>query len=166
VKLKLTLLATILTISHLFGFGQEVTLKGKLLDYENKHEIIGASVIPDTYKNGALTDKNGQFEIKDNTKGLEIYFVGCYPVKLRNIPAGQTSIDLGEIKMLTNHLEEGMMIGGPSVPPNEETIAKDKALKEAMLTKYYLKVLGHTLKPSFDGKFFVYDFQKQAGIKQ
>jgi hypothetical protein len=161
-KLKLTLLATILTLSHLLGFGQEVTLKGKLLDYETNRIVFAAAVIADASKYGALTDKNGQFEFKANTKGLEIYFFGCYPVKMKNIPTGQTSVDFGEIKMLPNHIMDRGVIGGPSIPPDKKTIDKDQALKESMLREYYLIVLGDTLKPSFDGKFFVYDFQKQG----
>jgi hypothetical protein len=162
VKLKLTLLVTILTLSHLLGFGQEVTLKGKLLDYETNRIVFAAAVIADASKYGALTDENGLFEFKANTKGLEIYFFGYYPVKMKNIPTGQTSVDFGEIKMLPDHLMDRGIIGGPSIPPDEEMIDKDKELKEAMLTKYYLIVLGDTLKPSFDCQFFVYDFQKQG----
>jgi hypothetical protein len=159
-KTKLILLATIFTLSHIFVFGQEVTVKGKIMDYERNITNPGVSIDSDSKKNIALTDENGLFEIKGNIKSLEFRFIGCYPVKIMNIPNDQGSIDFGEIKMLSNYL----IVVGASAPPDEKSVKLDKALKESML-KYNLKVLGHTLKPSFDGKFFVYDFQKQAGIK-
>ena len=161
-KLKLTLIATMLTLSHLFGFGQEVTVKGKIMDYERNMTNPGVSIDSDIKKNIALTDENGLFEIKGNIKSLVFRFLGCYPVKIMNIPNDQGRIDFGEIKMLNNYLIDV----GSVAPPDEKSIKIDQALKESLLKKCHLKVLGHTLKPSFDGKFFVYDFQKQAKIKQ
>ena len=42
----------------------EVTLKGKVIDAADGYPIIGASVVVDGTKLGAITDVDGNFELK------------------------------------------------------------------------------------------------------
>ena len=50
----------------------EVTLKGKVIDAADGYPIIGASVVLDGTKLGAITDADGNFELKIPKKKCDI----------------------------------------------------------------------------------------------
>jgi len=77
-----------------------------------------------------------------------------------NIPIEKKHIDLGEIKMAQNYLLSNMIICGPSTPINESDKQKDIKLKKDILEKYRIKVFGKKLKPYFEARNLIFDFNK------
>ena len=75
---KILLSVTLLIFSTSLLWGQDITLSIKVLDEENKEELIGATIsIPELSK-GTTTDTNGFgiFEnLKEGTYGIEISYI-------------------------------------------------------------------------------------------
>jgi hypothetical protein len=61
-----------------------------------------------------------------------------------------------------DHLWDNIVVGGP--PSNlynfEKQKEQDKILRMNVLKKYRIKILGKKLKPYFEGKYLVFDFNK------
>lgn len=158
-KYNILLVSLIVLMGSQITFGQDHLIKGKVIDYETNHPIIGVTVIPDSLQNGALTDKNGNFDIKGDTKKLELYFVGYYPIRFINMPVENKQTDLGDIKLVANHHDDHMITGQYS-EPLESDIERDEKLRKKVLKMYRINVCGKKLKPYFDKQFLVVDFNE------
>jgi hypothetical protein len=162
-KYQITIAIAIALLIVQNGFSQDYYLKGKVVDYETNSKIPGVTILPDSMKNGALTDKHGHFKIRGNTNNLEISFIGYHSLKFVNIPKLQKDIDFGEIKLVEDHSMDNWVICGPPVHSDDEKlIEQDKALKKEVLENYRLNVLGQKLKPYFEGKYLIFDFDKNV----
>src|SRR3954462_6622408 len=67
------------TLLSFYATAQEITLKGKITDKESKEGLIGANVQVKGTNYGAVTDINGNFEIKANVTlpvTLEVSYLG------------------------------------------------------------------------------------------
>ena len=161
-RYHIILLLTIGLFTSQKGLSQNLNVKGKIIDYETNQIIIGATIIPEDTQEGALSDKNGYFEINDNTQNLEICFVGYYILRFINIPQNQKNIDFGAIRLIQNYLKYNNGAGVPDLPVNDDFIEQDKRLKEIVLNNYRIKLLGKKLKPYFEGNYIVFDFKNET----
>lgn len=75
-KYKIIIASIILLLGNQKTFSQSSYIKGRIVDYETNYALMAVSVIPDSIPNGALSDMNGEFEIKGNARCLELLFVG------------------------------------------------------------------------------------------
>jgi hypothetical protein len=164
------ILAAILILSASQTFSQD-SIKGRTFDYETSLTLPGVTIINGNNRlNGTISDRDGNFKLKveGSKRKLEIYFVGCYAIRLINIPEGDKTIDLKEIKILRNHLTDHIVVGGPSLPFSEEQLERDKKLRMDVLENYRINILGKNVKPYFEGdnnlnggdKFLIFDFDK------
>jgi len=161
------ILATILILLGNQTYSQDSNIKGRTIDYETNYTIIGATIIDaNNSQNGTISDRDGNFkiEVEGNKRNLELYFFGYYPIKFINIPKGDKNTDFKEIKLVPNHLLDNTVVGGP--PSNlydfEKQKEQDKRLRKNVLKKYRIKILGEKLNPYFEGKYLVFDFNKNG----
>lgn len=92
-KYKIIIIAILILLGNQKIFSQSYNFKGSIIDYESNSPIPGATIIDgNNSKNGTISDKDGNFEIKveGDIRKLELYFVGCYPIKFINIPLKKT----------------------------------------------------------------------------
>jgi len=158
------ILATILILLGNQTYSQDSNIKGRIIDYETNYAIAAVTLLPDSIPSGGLSDKNGNFEIKGNTRQLEISCFPYYPIKFINIPIENKQIDLGDIKMVPNHTWDNKVLGGPPTDlyDFDKQKEQDKILRKNVLKKYRIKVIGKKLKPYFEGKYLVFDFNKNG----
>lgn len=163
-KYRIILVAILILLGNQKIFSQNSLVKGKVIDYETNRPLAGVTVVENLPTNGTISGKDGNFEIhlKSNTKQLEFNFIGYYPVKLINIPSEKEHIDLMEIRLVQNYLMSNIIVGGPVTKVNEVDIQHDEKLKINVLEKYRLEVLGKKLKPYFEGKYLVFDFNENG----
>lgn len=107
------LLLLLLTLPFSFVFAQKGTIRGTILDKLSKETIIGANIKVDGSLLGAVTDVNGQFEIKGiepGTYGLTVSYVSYKSIQLTDLAvvADKTTLinleleeDLGELGEVT-----------------------------------------------------------------
>ena len=148
-------------------YSQKSIIRGAIRDYETNRKIIGATVVDaNNSQNGIISDRDGNFkiEVEGDNINLEFYFVGYYPIKFINIPSKYKIIDFKDVKFVSDHLQDNVVVGGP--PSNLYNLEKqndqDKALRMNVLKKYRLKIVGKKLYPDFEGKYLIFDFNKRA----
>lgn len=156
---KILLVSLLILMGNQLASGQDSSVKGRIVDYETNAPIHAVTVVLDP-QHGVLTDKNGNFEIKGNTKKVEISFVGYYAIKFMNTPLENKQTDLGDIKLVPDYRDAHVIIGGPPSQPLASDLEKDKKLRENVLENYRFKVFGKTLKPYFEHHFLVFDFDE------
>ena len=161
-KLPLLLLIIIL-YGNQNTYSQISSFKGRTIDYVTNNPIIGATIIDgNNSQNGTISDLDGNFEliVEGKTGKLEFHYLGCYPIKFINIPIVHTHINFGEIKLVHNHLMDNFAVGDPPSKLNdlEKQKEKDKRLRKNVLKMYRIKIPGKKLKPYFDDKYLVFDF--------
>ena len=160
-KYKIIIVAIIILLGNQKTFSQSASIKGRVIDYETNYAIHAVTIIPDSIPNGALTDMNGDFEIRDNTRQLELLFVGYYPIRFINIPIENKHIDFGNIKMVANHLGEDVATGEPYIISGHSK-EEDNRLRKNVLKKYRIEVLGKKMKPYFEGNKLIFDFSRNG----
>ena len=157
-------ISTFLILIAQLSFGQELNIKGKVVDYESNNAIPSVMIHEsENTENGTVSDISGDFEIKlqGNTRELQFNYLSFYVIKFLNLPIiDNNTIDIGEIKLVPNHQMEDMTIGGPPVKTTEEQIEKDKRLRQHVLKNYKIGVLEKKLTPYFEENFLVFDFNK------
>lgn len=89
---------------------EQLIVKGKVVDQQNKEELIGASIAVKGLSTGAVTDANGDFTISvpyaDAT--LVVSFVGYQPVEVKLGGRSTLTIELTED---AKALEEVVAVG-------------------------------------------------------
>ena len=163
-KYKIIIVAILILLGNQKIFSQNSFVKGKIIDYETNRPMPAVIVVENHPPNGAISDVDGNFEmhIKSNTKQIEFNFIGYYPIKFINIPVEKKHIDLGEIKLVQNYLMSNIIVGGPPTKIDEVDKQHDEKLKNNVLEKYRLKVLGKKLKPYFERQYLIFDFNKNG----
>ena len=139
-------------------------ITGKCIGFETNDELPGVCMEFRAHSGkmySDCSDENGFFEltIGEESGDLIIRFLGCYAIKILNIPQGLTQIDFGEIPMVENYGRPQFYMDGSAAKLSEEQIAKDKKMRKDVLENYRIKVLGEKLKPYFEGKYIVFDFR-------
>ncbi len=163
-KLKVILIAMLVLLGNK-TYSQESNVKGTIVDYETNITIPGAIIVDSkNSQNATISDVDGNFEIKiqGDTRILEIYCIGYYLIKILNIPDGDNIIDFGEVKLVVNQLINNQVDNGSSAEISEEQKEQNKELRERVLKKYRIKILGKKVKPYFEGNYLVFDFNKNG----
>ena len=166
---KIVIIIVLLLLGNLEVYSQITSVKGCCINYEYGSLMPGVSVNLHTLsgeKNGALTDNKGNFEVKigDDTEYLVIKFIGCYAIKILNIPKGVKNLDFGEIKLVENYGHVQCYTDGSIAETSKENIEKDKKIKEDVLKNYRIEVLENILTPSFEEEYIVFDFKKEKQL--
>ncbi|TKG96552.1 hypothetical protein EYV94_04700 [Puteibacter caeruleilacunae] len=161
---KIFLFAILIFLSNQ-TFSQSIKFKGKVVDFDTNELLVGARIVDmNGNKDVAISDLDGniKFEGKKEIKNLYIRYAGCYRIKLINIPEGGKDIDFGNIKMVPNHHDDNIRIGGPSPELTDEQKKDDERLKREVLKSYRIKIQGKAPKPYFDRSELVFDFSKEG----
>ncbi|MEA5127080.1 MAG: von Willebrand factor type A domain-containing protein [Proteiniphilum sp.] len=80
-KISLTLLAAVVSLSV---SAQEMVVKGKVYDVQDKSPLIGATVLEIGTNNGTVTDMNGEFSLKTRKgKILQFHYIGYKPKEVK-----------------------------------------------------------------------------------
>lgn len=98
---KTIIILAALFIPHIYGITQDViVVKGKTYF----HEFDNPAVYTEVYfnsKNRTFSNKEGEFifSVKKRiiNKSLKVAYIGCFDLKIKNLPANQDTIDLGVI---------------------------------------------------------------------
>lgn len=103
-NVALTLLVMMLGAITQIAFAQAVTLKGQIIDKENKEPLIGSSVVIKGTDTGAITDFDGNFSLK----------VPSLPVVLAVSYVGYTTLEINvnsksDVSLIL--LEEAVLVG-------------------------------------------------------
>lgn len=167
-KYKILIVAILILLGNQKTFSQNSSTKGKCIEYKTGNVIPGVTMSFHTpsgieYGNGEWwSDINGIFELKmgDDSGDLIIRFLGCYTIKILNIPQGLKHIDFGEIKMVENYGRAQFYMDGTPAELSEDQIEQDKKMRKDVLRKYRIKILGKKLKPYFEENYLVFDFDK------
>ena len=164
-KKTLLIVSALMLIVNLKSSGQNISIKGRVIDYELGHPIVGVYVTDNTIplpgKNGIISDINGDFKIAFNTRSFVIFFIGYYSIKFTNIPIENKHIDFGDIKLVANHLMDDVVLCEP-YKISDVSREEDKRLRKEVLKKYRIKVNGKKLKPHFEEKILVFDFDRNG----
>lgn len=164
------ILTTILILFVYQTYSQETIIKGKVVDYETGDPIFAATILSrisdinggSTNESGAISDKDGKFEFKGNPELIEINFIGYHRLIVINIPKPKKEIDLGEIKLLRDHVTDHAVIGGPpsELYDYEKQKKQDEELKKEVDNSYRIEIFGKKLKPYFEGSTLIVDCDK------
>lgn len=140
-------------------FGQPTFITGRILDYETNEPIEAITILEKYPLNGVITDSTGSFEfnIKGETKKIEINYIGYYDINLINIPIERDTIDLGELKMVRNYSLYIHVEMAPDIKPDNR---RDETLRKDVCNKYRLEISNKNLIPVFDDRKIIFDFNK------
>ena len=108
---KLTVLFIMLLLGIHMMYAQQLSIKGTVTDKRLNDPIIGASVLVEGTSNGTITDMDGNFSLKNVSKGnvLVVSYIGYQPQRL-TIDDNQTTFRI----MLTEDtqtLDEVVVVG-------------------------------------------------------
>lgn len=167
-KYKVVIISVLILLGNQKTFSQNSSIKGKCIEYETGNVIPGVTMSFHTHSDKVYgygewwSDKNGIFELKmgDDSGDLIIRFLGCYAIKILNIPQGLKHIDFGEIKMVYICDQVQYYMDGTPAELSEEQIEQCNKMKKDVLEKYHIKILGKKLKPYFEENYLVFDFDE------
>lgn len=157
------ILATIMILSGIQTYSQD-TIKGRIIEYEGNRSMPGATIFEkwNVMKNSSISDGDGKFKIKvdGDKRNLAISYVCCYGIKFINIPKSDKNIEIEPIKMVRYYLDANLVVGGSplNVYSKEYLEETDKKLRMNVLENYRIEILGKKLKPYFEGRFLIFDF--------
>ena len=100
-----------LLLSISFMYAQQLNIKGTVTDKRLNEPIIGASVLVEGTSNGTITDMDGNFSLKNVSKGnvLKISYIGYQPQQI-TINGNQTTFNIVLIED-TQNLDEVVVVG-------------------------------------------------------
>ena len=100
-----------LLLSISFMYAQQLNIKGTVTDKRLNEPIIGASVLVEGTSNGTITDMDGNFSLKNVSKGnvLKISYIGYQPQQT-TINGNQTTFNIVLIED-TQNLDEVVVVG-------------------------------------------------------
>lgn len=148
------------------GFSQNSSIKGKFIEYETGSALPGVSLVFQAHSGKEYetsNELNGVFEFRigDEPGNLIIRFLGCYTIKILNIPQEFVPLDLGEIRMVQNYGRPQFYMDGSAAEIPEELIEKDKNMREDVLKNYRLKVNEKQIVPYFEGNHLIFDLKQK-----
>ncbi|MGL4853506.1 MAG: carboxypeptidase-like regulatory domain-containing protein, partial [Phocaeicola sp.] len=118
--LKHFLLLAVMTLSCTVAMAQ-ATVKGKVVDAENKEPLIGATVSVSGTTQGTVTDIDGAFvlQVATGKNSIEIKYLGYQDKEVRISQKGR--VDLGDIEMRSDSKMLGDVIITSSVAVARKT---------------------------------------------
>ena len=94
--MRLLTTISILTLSSVFVFGQQRTIKGRLISIEDKTPVPGWNVVEPGTTNGTTTDSNGEFTLTVSSHPTIIWFPQCFTQLYVEY---EENVDFKEIKL-------------------------------------------------------------------
>ncbi len=95
-----------LLANNSIGWSQSLILKGNIKDLQTGEPLIGATIIPERTQNGAITDVDGNFQLRAE-KGdlLIINFIGYQELKVKALENDALQIKLEPDNLLINEVK-------------------------------------------------------------
>ena len=132
---KVALVALMLAIQAMLGIGAGVlnaqTVKGTVISGSNNEPLIGASVMVEGTKNGAVTDLDGNFAISaKNGQTLEVSYLGFITQKVKvtgsviNVTLLEDKQSLDEVVVVGYGVQKKKLVTGATVQLKGDDIAK------------------------------------------
>ena len=132
---KVALVALMLAIQAMLGIGAGVlnaqTVKGTVISGSDNEPLIGASVMVEGTRNGAVTDLDGNFTISaKNGQTLEVSYLGFITQKVKvtgsviNVTLLEDKQSLDEVVVVGYGVQKKKLVTGATVQLKGEDIAK------------------------------------------
>ena len=132
---KVALVALMLAIQAMLGIGAGVlnaqTVKGTVISGSDNEPLIGASVMVQGTKNGAVTDLDGNFTISaKNGQTLEVSYLGFITQKVKvtgsviNVTLFEDKQSLDEVVVVGYGVQKKKLVTGATVQLKGDDIAK------------------------------------------
>lgn len=132
---KVALVALMLAIQAMLGIGAGVlnaqTVKGTVISGSDNEPLIGASVMVEGTKNGAVTDLDGNFAISaKNGQTLEVSYLGFITQKVKvtgsviNVTLFEDKQSLDEVVVVGYGVQKKKLVTGATVQLKGDDIAK------------------------------------------
>ena len=132
---KVALVALMLAIQAMLGIGAGVlnaqTVKGTVISGSDNEPLIGASVMVEGTKNGAVTDLDGNFTITaKNGQTLEVSYLGFITQKVKvtgsviNVTLLEDKQSLDEVVVVGYGVQKKKLVTGATVQLKGDDIAK------------------------------------------
>ena len=132
---KVALVALMLAIQAMLGIGAGVlnaqTVKGTVISGSDNEPLIGASVMVQGTKNGAVTDLDGNFAISaKNGQTLEVSYLGFITQKIKvtgsviNVTLLEDKQSLDEVVVVGYGVQKKKLVTGATVQLKGDDIAK------------------------------------------
>ena len=132
---KVALVALMLAIQAMLGIGAGVlnaqTVKGTVISGSDNEPLIGASVMVEGTRNGAVTDLDGNFAISaKNGQTLEVSYLGFITQKVKvtgsviNVTLNEDKQSLDEVVVVGYGVQKKKLVTGATVQLKGEDIAK------------------------------------------
>ena len=132
---KVALVALMLAIQAMLGIGAGVlnaqTVKGTVISGSDNEPLIGASVMVEGTKNGAVTDLDGNFAITaKNGQTLEVSYLGFITQKVKvtgsviNVTLLEDKQSLDEVVVVGYGVQKKKLVTGATVQLKGDDIAK------------------------------------------
>ena len=132
---KVALVALMLAIQAMLGIGAGVlnaqTVKGTVISGSDNEPLIGASVMVEGTKNGAVTDLDGNFAISaKNGQTLEVSYLGFITQKVKvtgsviNVTLNEDKQSLDEVVVVGYGVQKKKLVTGATVQLKGDDIAK------------------------------------------
>ena len=132
---KVALVAIMLAFQAMLGIGAGVlnaqTVKGTVISGSDNEPLIGASVMVQGTKTGAVTDLDGNFTIEaKNGQTLEVSYLGFIPQKIKvtgstiNVTLNEDKQSLDEVVVVGYGVQKKKLVTGATVQLKGDDIAK------------------------------------------
>ena len=132
---KVALVALMLALQAMLGIGAGVlnaqTVKGTVISGSDNEPLIGASVMVQGTKNGAVTDLDGNFTITaKNGQTLEVSYLGFITQKVKvtgsviNVTLNEDKQSLDEVVVVGYGVQKKKLVTGATVQLKGDDIAK------------------------------------------
>ena len=132
---KVALVALMLAIQAMLGIGAGVlnaqTVKGTVISGSDNEPLIGASVMVEGTRNGAVTDLDGNFTISaKNGQTLEVSYLGFITQKVKvtgsviNVTLNEDKQSLDEVVVVGYGVQKKRLVTGATVQLKGDDIAK------------------------------------------
>ena len=132
---KVALVALMLAIQAMLGIGAGVlnaqTVKGTVISGSDNEPLIGASVMVEGTRNGAVTDLDGNFAISaKNGQTLEVSYLGFITQKVKvtgsviNVTLNEDKQSLDEVVVVGYGVQKKRLVTGATVQLKGDDIAK------------------------------------------
>ena len=132
---KVALVALMLAIQAMLGIGAGVlnaqTVKGTVISGSDNEPLIGASVMVEGTRNGAVTDLDGNFTISaKNGQTLEVSYLGFITQKVKvtgsviNVTLNEDKQSLDEVVVVGYGVQKKKLVTGANINVKGDDIAK------------------------------------------
>ena len=156
-------LLLVLTPLALNSIAQKVTVVGTVRDFETNEPLTGAVVLEGKLVNGDVIDSLGNFQLtlEGTSNTIKCSWIGYYQLIIKNIPTNIDTLELPNLKMITNYSAHLIVEFGPDVEPDKK---KFRAIKKQIEDQYRLNIDGLTYEPEILKYDIVFDLSNPTEL--